>query len=703
MADAFADLALGDRWVGWREETRGGKPTKIPYSVRAQGYASATDPATWVTRAEARAWADKLNGQVGGIGITLGDGLEIAGEPLHLCGVDLDSSLDATGALAAWAGPILAALGTYAETSPSGHGVKAFFYVPAALVRPFLDQIGVTPGVWGCRRSLPGLSGADHGPAVEVYTAARYFTVTDQAWPADRPATHRIARLDAPRLERLAALIPGVSRMANGASASWEGGETFDDSRSARAWRAGCEMGAINYEAMRDGLRRHPDPGIRTWVQEKGEPYGERGLHRIWDRGVIGGEPWSSAPDEPPEAAAAPSPGGAETPDDPNAIEIFDFADDYPSLEPPREWLLGWSICRGQVTTVANAGGGAKTSLLLLMAAALATGEPLTGEHVFERCRVLILSFEEDRIEVRRRLRAICLRYGISLEQITGKWLRYATLGPRQGKLAAIDKQGHLIEGPLKARVRAAIRRAGAVVTFWDPLVRVHGVTENDNTAMAFVAEEITDVTREANGAAVIAAHDRKGDSEPGDSARLRGGGATRDAHRLNYTLTWIAEKAAAAWGITDETELGRYFRYDSSKVNLCPPQAARWYYLCSQPLGNGDEIHPNGDFVQVVEPWTPPPPLEGTTEEALARIVAEIGAGLPDGQRYSDANRASQGVLAAWRVAARHYPDKTEAQCRQIIRGLITSRRLAVEPYQNPVTHKLAQGLKISEDDAAG
>src|SRR5262245_40290125 len=136
-------------------------------------YELTDEPATWGTKRQAQTRADQLvNGTAKGrIGIVLGD----IGDNTYLCGADLDSSLDQYGALAPWAAPILAILQTYAEISPSGLGLKAFFFVAAEHVRPFLDRIGVAPNAWGTKRGIPSLSSANHGPAIEIYTAARYF------------------------------------------------------------------------------------------------------------------------------------------------------------------------------------------------------------------------------------------------------------------------------------------------------------------------------------------------------------------------------------------------------------------------------------------------------------------------------------------------------------------------------------------------
>jgi len=120
---ALDALACEPRWVAWRNEPRGGKPTKVPYAPDGRK-AKADDPSTWGTRKAAEARASRIvNGQGGGIGIQLGD----LGADTHLCGIDLDSCIADNGALAPWAAEIVSAIPTYTERSPSGRGLKMFF------------------------------------------------------------------------------------------------------------------------------------------------------------------------------------------------------------------------------------------------------------------------------------------------------------------------------------------------------------------------------------------------------------------------------------------------------------------------------------------------------------------------------------------------------------------------------------------------
>src|SRR5262249_20787757 len=87
------------------------------------------------------------------------------------------------------------------------------------------------------------------------------------------------------------------------------------------------------------------------------------------------------------------------------SLEIFDAGDD-PGKIPPREWLLGNQFCRGFISSIVAAGGTGKSALRLLQLISLATGRPLSGQHIFHRSRVLLISLEDDIHELRRRIKA---------------------------------------------------------------------------------------------------------------------------------------------------------------------------------------------------------------------------------------------------------------------------------------------------------
>ena len=94
--------------------------------------------------------------------------------------------------------------------------------------------------------------------------------------------------------------------------------------------------------------------------------------------------------------------------------------DDYEI--PPRGWLLGTIFCRRFLSSLIADGGVGKTAVRVLQLISLATGQRLSGEHIFRCCRVLILSLEDDKNELRRRVYAVLRYHGIAPVDLDG-WM----------------------------------------------------------------------------------------------------------------------------------------------------------------------------------------------------------------------------------------------------------------------------------------
>ena len=332
---------------------------------------------------------------------------------------------------------------------------------------------------------------------------------------------------------------------------------------------------------------------------------------------------------------------------------------------PPREWLLGNQFCRTFVSSLLGAGAVGKTALRVLQSLALTTGTALTGEHVFQRSRVLYLLLEDDRDELRRRVRAAMLCHSIAHVAIKG-WLFLAV--PRGMKLAEM-RDGSPQVGELEKRLRKVIVARGIDLVIFDPFIKSHGMPENDNPAIDYVSDLLARLAAEFNIAVDAPHHVRKGLTDPGDADSGRGAGSFKDSGRLVYTVTGMTAQDAERFGVRED-ERNSYIRVDNAKVNFVPPAAkARWFKLVGVPLGNGTEQYPAGDEIQTVEPWDPPDVWRGISNSIANAILDEIDRGLPDGSRYSDSSAAKE--RAAWQVIVKHAPDKNEQQARQIIRTL--------------------------------
>jgi hypothetical protein len=373
-------------------------------------------------------------------------------------------------------------------------------------------------------------------------------------------------------------------------------------------------------------------------------------------------------------------------------LGAWDAGDDAAAI-PPRGWLLGNIFCRCFVSSVIAEGGVGKSALRLAQLLSLAIGRSLTGEHVFMRCRVLIVSLEDDANELRRRLRAACLHHRVTLAELKGQ-LYLAAPGAAGGKLVVLDPHGRPVLGGLAAKLARSITERKIDIVTLDPFVKSHSVEENSNSMIDEVVQVLADMADQFDIAVDVPHHAAKGTPDPGNANRGRGASAMKDAGRLIYTLTPMSPEEGRALGLS-ELDRRRLIRLDSAKVNITPPMAqAKWFRLVGVDIGNGTELYPNGDQVQTVEPWTPPDAFAALSNLAINAILTDIDAGLSDGNRYTDAAKAVE--RAAWRVIVKHAPATSEAAARQIIRTWMMSGLLIRKSYENPATRKVVNGFWV-------
>jgi hypothetical protein len=392
------------------------------------------------------------------------------------------------------------------------------------------------------------------------------------------------------------------------------------------------------------------------------------------------------------ELARPLSPAEEQKGSEPNDNNDVWEMDDEPI--PPRGWLLGNTFCREFLSSLIADGGVGKTALRIAQYLSCATGRSLTGEHVFVRCRVLVISLEDGKKELKRRVRAAMLHHGITSADIKG-WLFLWT--PKGIRLMETDERGKPVTGDLDQQICEQIVLRKIDLLGLDPLVKTHNVDENNNQAMDTVVGMLAARAQELDVAADTVHHTRKGPGDPGNADLGRGASAVKDAARIVDTLTPMSREEAQLFNVSDR-ERKLLIRLDNGKANLTPKAAdARWFKLVGVRLGNSTDLYPHGDEVQTVECWTPPDTWAGLTYHMLNQILSDIDAGLSDSNRYTDGPNV--GDRAAWRVIVKHAPTKTEAQAREIIKIWAKNGVLIRYDYTNPVTRKAAKGFRV--DDA--
>ena len=308
-------------------------------------------------------------------------------------------------------------------------------------------------------------------------------------------------------------------------------------------------------------------------------------------------------------------------------------------LPEPRQWLEGRQFCRRFLSGLVAPGDVGKTTLRLTQAIGLATGRELIGHRIYRRCRVLVVSFEDDRAELHRRLMAICRHHSVDPAELKG-WLFCRELNGV--KLAQQDK-GQYRARAARRHAAAGDRAARLDLIVLDPFVKLHALDENKNPDMDFVCAQLIKLAQDYNIAVDSPAHTHKGQIQAGDADARRGASAQRDAGRLDFTLTPMSEEEAKRFGI-DPDERKSYVRLDRAKANIVRAIKAKWFAR-QRRARQRDRALPGRRQVQALETWTPPEP--GTDLDA-ERYQSHPGRSstpaMPDGNRYPTRRMARSG-----------------------------------------------------------
>ncbi|MEO3474327.1 DUF3987 domain-containing protein [Roseomonas sp. CAU 1739] len=188
---SLADFNGVRRWLFWNADAGDGKPPKTPRAPRG-GMGRVNDPATFGTRMQAEQAAGGVS-RTSGAGLVLGDLTMVVNDPpgLAIGGLDLDTCVDPeTGLLERWARAILDRVNTYAEVSPSGRGVKAFFFYS-------MEDAGLLRAETGMEHSaIWKRPGGGHPPAIELHLSNRFFIVTGDAIDGDEKPIRQVSLVD---------------------------------------------------------------------------------------------------------------------------------------------------------------------------------------------------------------------------------------------------------------------------------------------------------------------------------------------------------------------------------------------------------------------------------------------------------------------------------------------------------------------------
>jgi hypothetical protein len=352
------------------------------------------------------------------------------------------------------------------------------------------------------------------------------------------------------------------------------------------------------------GYMNHDGIDLRT----RARPMADSAVRKFGDSRLPA--PQAQLPAQPaPDQEQPPHPAEAE-PAQGQRIEatVFEWVD--PKTIPPRPWLFGHHYMRGMVSATAGVGGAGKSTLLNVELVSMAIGKDLLRDGREIPVGPLAVwghNGEDPKVELDRRLMAVCQYYGVTKEDLGGR-LRITSGRDMPIMVARELADGGKLLVPTEdgKQIAAEILKHGIQVFVADPFVTIHRVNENDNTMIDCVMTILRDLADQTRCALEVAHHFRKLNGEDASVDAVRGAGAIIGACRSVRITSSMSKEDAAKYGIDDE-QRGFYLWLQNGKSNMLPPTHKRqWLFMASANLGN--EAAPfKSDEVGVVTTWTPP------------------------------------------------------------------------------------------------
>lgn len=347
----------------------------------------------------------------------------------------------------------------------------------------------------------------------------------------------------------------------------------------------------------------------------------------------------------------------------PGAIFATPFAWPDPSKIPPRRWLFGHWLLRGEVTTVIAPGGVGKSTFTSAIALSIASGREFLGKALPEgHGTVWLWNLEDDRDEITRQVTACALAHGLEPRDCGERFYMDSGLDNRLCT-ANEGEDGFQIIEPVYDALKAEMLRRKIDVLIVDPFVSSHQAPENDNNKMDAVAKRWKKLASETHASIVLVHHTKKMSGREVRAEDSRGAVAVINTARSTLVLNAMSKEEAEAFGITDRAEQRRLVRVDDDKPNRAPPEDAWWFRKASIDLENGKDGSP-GDSVAAAMPWTPPNPFDGLSVRDLYRVQVAIedGSWKENVQAKDWAGYAVADVLNL-------DPDKDKARIKSLLR----------------------------------
>lgn len=327
-------------------------------------------------------------------------------------------------------------------------------------------------------------------------------------------------------------------------------------------------------------------------------------------------------------------------------FEDTKFRARIPESIPSRDWVSKPFYIRRQVTGTVAHGGQGKTILVLAECIALALGVDILGVAPDRRYTVVYWNGEDTLEEIERRIAAICIFYNLDIFSLQDTL--YVSVGRQLPiELVSLTGGGTIAVPKDVDAVIDALKRVKADVFSVDPLISIHGVSENASEHMEKVAQAFNRICEEADVATHVAHHSvKRGRADNVSAMDMRGSGALLAKMRAVRVLNRMNKDTSKKdYGVCPN-DAWRFIKIEGDKPNLAPPGIPTWMEMHSVSLNNatmrgGKMSEP--DIIGVPAAWQPAQAPDGGYDTELFELLHErMGTDL-----WRDAPQATNSMPA--------------------------------------------------------